>query len=155
MAENHLKGLPDIKESGFTLMELMIALMVIVVGVLAIWSMQMAAVNGNYTSRKITEAAVAGSDRVEKLMLMEYDEGDLTYDSLIHTPLEYDSDGKLISWQTSATGGDCSVQMTISDDTPISNVKKIDVTVSWVRAGQTKSITYVYYKGLFTNADAA
>lgn len=155
MAGKHPAGQICLQDAGFTLMELMIALMVVAIGVLGIWSMQAAAIGGNVTSRKITEAAVVGSDQLEKLMLMKYSDGDLTYDSAIHTPLGTDSDGNVVSWRTSPSGGDYSVQMTISDDDPVDNVKKIDVSVLWERAGQAKELTYEYYKGYFTNPDAS
>jgi Tfp pilus assembly protein PilV len=136
-------------------MELMIALMILSIGVLGIWSMQIAAIKGNFVSRKLTEGVVAGSDQLEKLMLMEYGGGDLAYDSTIHTPLAYDAGGNVVSWQTSSTDDEYSVQMTISEDTPVDNIKKIDVAISWERAGETKGLTYVYYKGYFTNPDAS
>lgn len=156
MAEGCTNGALHASDAGFTLIELMIAMMVVVIGVLGLWGMQLAAINGNYLSRKITEASVTGSDQLEKLMLMTYSEGDLAYDDTIHEPVGYDADGNVVAWKTSPTGdGEYTVQMTISENTPISNVKKIEVDVSYEKAGQARELTYVYYKGYFTSPDAS
>lgn len=117
------------KDAGFTLIEVMIALMVLSVGILGIWSMQATAIRGNSQAKRISEGATLASDQVEKLMRMEYDDADLVAGT--HTRIE---DPYTIQWVVSAPGA------------TINNVKNITVTASWTVAGQARSVSYVYYK---------
>lgn len=125
---SHLSMVP--KDAGYTLMELMIALMILAIGVMGIWSMQGVAIKSNSTARKITETAVLGSDQFEKLMRLPYDDAVLTPGTT-----------------TTRNEGNYSVTWTVSAlDVPITNVKTVTVIASWMVAGQQRSVSYVYYK---------
>jgi Tfp pilus assembly protein PilV len=110
-------------------MELMIALVILAIGILGIWSMQGTAIRGNAQAKQITEGAALAADQVEKLMRMGYDGGDLAAGT--HSRVE---DSYTVQWTVSAV------------DIPINNVKTVDVTASWTVAGQSRSVSYVYYK---------
>lgn len=125
----HLAG-PD--DAGYTLIELMIALMILAVGILGIWSMHGTAIRGNAQAMWITEGAALASDQVEKLMRMDYDDADL--DAGTHTRIE---DTYTVEWVVSA------------ENTPIDYVKTVTVTASWTVAGQSRSVSYVYYKAKY------
>jgi Tfp pilus assembly protein PilV len=118
------------KEGGFMLVELMIALLVLTIGILGMMSMQVKGIHTNSSARRITQSAVIGADRFEKLMGLPFEDALLAPDSS-HTRV----DGRYtIQWAVSP------------DNTPIRNVKTINVTVSTQEAGQQRSTTYVYYK---------
>lgn len=59
---------------GFTLTEIMIALAVFTIGILAVNAMQTASIKGNSKARQITEAGNLASDRIEKIITLDYDD---------------------------------------------------------------------------------
>jgi len=56
-----------LKEKGFTLIELMIAITVLGVGILALIQMQVAAINGNSSANYMTTATTLAQDQIEQL----------------------------------------------------------------------------------------
>ena len=59
-------------EKGFTLVEVLIAMVVLSIGFLGAASMHIAAVNANASSNSMTEAAHLAQSRLESLMALEY-----------------------------------------------------------------------------------
>lgn len=118
---------PKPHEAGFSLIELMIALMILAVGILGIWSMQGTAIRGNAQAKWITEGAALAADQVEKLMRMDYDDAGVVSGTRVESPYT-------IQWVVSAPNA------------TINNVKNITVTASWTVAGETRSVSYAYYK---------
>jgi len=117
-------------DHGFTLMEVMFALVVLSVGILSLMSMQIAAIRTNTAARRVTESTNQTSDRFEKLLAIDY--ADATVDPLSITTI---------------TDGIYTLRWSVSDvNQPIENVKTINVTTSWTEAGQQRSVSYVYYK---------
>lgn len=57
---------------GFTLTEVMIALAVFTIGILAVNAMQTASIKGNSKARKITEAGNLATDRIENIISLDY-----------------------------------------------------------------------------------
>jgi Tfp pilus assembly protein PilV len=118
------------KARGFMLVELLIALLLLTFGILGMMSMQVKGIQTNSSARRITQSAAIGADRFEKLMGLPF-EDDLLAPNSNHSLV----DGRYtIRWAVSP------------DNTPIPNVKTINVTVTTQEAGQERSTTYVYYK---------
>ena len=61
------------RDAGFTLLELLIALVIFAVGILGVYSMQITSITGNTKSRVISEASVVAADQVEQFLSVEYD----------------------------------------------------------------------------------
>jgi prepilin-type N-terminal cleavage/methylation domain-containing protein len=61
-------------EGGFTLIEVVIALAIFSVGILAVFSMQFTSIGGNALARGVTENVTAASGKVEELMAANYDD---------------------------------------------------------------------------------
>ena len=59
-------------EQGFTLIEVLIALAIFSIGILAVGSMQLRSTGGSTNARILTEASIWGQDRVETLMSCAY-----------------------------------------------------------------------------------
>ncbi len=59
-------------EKGFTLVEVMVAIVVLSIGFFAVGSMQIAAVTTNSSANHITEATNLAQSRLEELMALEY-----------------------------------------------------------------------------------
>jgi type IV pilus assembly protein PilV len=69
---------------GFTLLEILIALAILAMGILAIAGMQMTAVRGNFFSDNIMQASVLGQDRLEELKAIPLNQGTGTFSLGIH-----------------------------------------------------------------------
>jgi len=79
MRMDQKKGLP-IGEGGFTLLEVIVAISILTFGLLAVASMQLTAIRGNYNASNITEGTTVAQDRLEQFLLQPYntvDEGAL------------------------------------------------------------------------------
>jgi len=61
-------------EGGFTLIEVVIALAIFSVGILAVFSMHFTSIGGNALARGVTENVTAASGKVEELMAANYDD---------------------------------------------------------------------------------
>jgi prepilin-type N-terminal cleavage/methylation domain-containing protein len=61
------------RENGFTLVEVLIAVMVLAVAFLAMYQMQAMAVRGNETGNQVTIATVLAQDKMEEIRNTAYD----------------------------------------------------------------------------------
>ena len=80
MRVDQKKGRP-IGEGGFTLLEVIVAISILTFGLLAVSSMQLSAIHGNYKASNITEGTTVAQDRLELFLSQPYntvDEGALT-----------------------------------------------------------------------------
>jgi prepilin-type N-terminal cleavage/methylation domain-containing protein len=57
---------------GFTIMEVMVATVILSVGLLAAASMQISAIDGNASAKRLTETVVLAQGRMERLLALEY-----------------------------------------------------------------------------------
>jgi len=62
---------------GFTIIEVLIALAIFSIGILAVAKMQISSVGYNTKSRVYTEAATAGAGQIEELLTLDFDDSDL------------------------------------------------------------------------------
>jgi prepilin-type N-terminal cleavage/methylation domain-containing protein len=77
-------------ETGFTLPEVMIALAVFSIGILAVYSMQYKSIKGNAVARGVTDNVTLASAKVEELALIPFDDPRLELGS---HPADSDNDG--------------------------------------------------------------
>lgn len=101
-------------EAGFTLIEVLVALTVFSIGILAVMTMQTTSIGGNSKAQYIAEASSWGADRMETLMNLSYTHADL------------------VAGNHAATGNPAGYTVTwlVTDNTPINNTKTIMVTVA-------------------------
>jgi len=113
------------REQGFTLLEIMIAISILSIGLLAVASLQITSIRGNAFASGVTEGTTLAADRIEKLLALPYTHADLVAGT--HTdpnpPNRY-----AVTWQ-------------VTDDSPVINTKTIDLTVTWADHGIQKSVT--------------
>jgi type IV pilus assembly protein PilV len=88
-------------DKGYTLIEMLIAIAILSVGLLAVATMQISSIRVNDTARRMTRRATIAQDRLEYIMSLKYTHAVLT--SGAHTDGSAPS-GYTISWNVS-TGG--------------------------------------------------
>ena len=112
-----------IGEKGFTLLEVIVAISILTFGLLAVASMQMTAIRGNYNASNITEATTVAQDRLENLMGLLYSDQLLAPGTDKSDPAPPSPSGYTITYD-------------VLDKNPILNTRLITVTVQW----QDKSV---------------
>jgi type IV pilus assembly protein PilV len=121
------------KDQGFTLIEVLIAITIFAVGLLAVATMQISAINVNSTAGQITTRMTWAQDKLEELMALPY--SDPWLQDLGNPPSGMDSagnvhqeisDGYTISWA-------------VTDNNPVPDTKLI--TVSVTGRGKTSQLT--------------
>jgi len=113
------------EQNGFTLLEVIIALFIFSIGLLAVASMQMTAIKGNYFSGTLTEATSWAADQMETLMSLPYTDPDLTAGD--HPDVSDPDDIYTITWS-------------VADDATTNNTKTINITVAWADKGSQRSL---------------
>lgn len=106
---------------GFTLIELMVALTILTIGLLAMAKMQMSSIQGNAFGGRMTTAVALGQDQMEELINRSLDPWPAAADSGVVTNptlMEEPYTGHTITWS-------------ITPDTPIPDVATLRVEVEW------------------------
>ncbi len=80
MIKHNYRKIWDISrnDKGFTLLEVIMAVSILTVGLLAVASLQVTAMRGNTMSMNYTESTEKVQDLVEKLLSKDYDDADLS-----------------------------------------------------------------------------
>ena len=117
MKTDHMNATLSKKSRGFTLIEVLIALAIFSIGILAIGSMQMWNTKNNTTGNITTQATMLARDKIEELKTVQ-DVDDLAAGE--ETIGIYKR-----SWNPGPPG----------------SARLITVTVSWNRRGQNRSVT--------------
>lgn len=124
------------KSSGFSLLELLIALTIFAIGLLSISGMQITAIRGNSTANRLTQTSALAQSVLENMLARS------TTDPLFNATLsdqdwDFDPSSSVDkSWPLG--GGPYSAKYSIDIDTPVTNVAKVTVTV---KGPQNRSIT--------------
>jgi len=101
---------PNARHSGFTILEVMIAISILAIGLLAVFSGQNMAIRGNNRASYLTEGMTLAQDKMEELLAVPYDDVDAT-GSPVNDPAGY-----TIAWTV--------------DDTVFTHGKLITITVT-------------------------
>ena len=134
-------------ESGFTLIEVMIALAIFTIGFLAVWALQHTSTKGNTTARNLTIATVCASDQLERLIEQPYTDTNLTAGT--HIPaqatdrIDNNYNGTV---DEPGESGPLSISWVVTDNTPILRSKQITVTVMWNNQMRQRSLSMTSYK---------
>ncbi|MCJ7547771.1 MAG: type IV pilus modification protein PilV [Deltaproteobacteria bacterium] len=123
-----IQGLLIKRSEGFTLLEVMIALVILAVGLLGLAALQLVAVKSNAFSSEMTYATMLAQQHAEVLKSLPFADADLTSGS--HTAMG------------SSKGVQYTVTWNVTDNVPATDMKSVNVTVLWLSlrqgaAGQT------------------
>ena len=106
------------EQSGFTLIEVMIAVVILAVGLLALGTMQIVSIRANAFSTEMTYSTMLAQQQLETLKNLAFTDPDLTATPPLHTLLAVIEKGASysVSWEVANT---------------TANMKTIDLTVQW------------------------
>jgi type IV pilus assembly protein PilV len=113
-------------DSGFTLIETLIAMAVFAIGILAVGSMQISSVHNNASARMRTEALILASEKVEELMSLP-DYNDPLLSDVTHSDV-------------SANNIYC-IEWDVDEDYPLPSTKTVTLSVRWTD-GETGCINF-------------
>ena len=135
------------KQNGFTLIEVVCAILVLAIGILGVAVLQNISIEGNSNAIRLTSAATWGGDSLETLMARPYTHADL---------LDDNNDGIAGLDFTDALGnpadggpiihGNFTIFWNVADDHPVFGTKTIRVLVQRSDNGLLKTITLNFIK---------
>jgi len=112
-------------EKGVTIIEILMAMCILAVGILAVVAMQTASARGNSTSSMSTGGLIFAVNQLETLMDRSWTHADLDSGNNPH----------------SVSQGQYTITWNITDDGVINNTKTINMTVTWSNWGLQKRIS--------------
>lgn len=141
-------------ESGFTLVEVLIAVAILAGGILAMAAMQLTAVGGNSYASDVTQATTLARQQMETLMATDYDDADLD-DTDGNGNQDVDGDGTgdnlrrpfPLSGQAQVPDpanfpadhqtnqGRYTIYWNVAEDDAITDTKTVCIVVTWNRPG--------------------
>jgi type IV pilus assembly protein PilV len=134
-------------KGGFTLIEVLIALAIFSIGILAVGGMQISAIRANALARSLTEVTTMAADRMEKLIQLSSNDPALT--AGIYTPSAtsdgIDNNRNGIIDERGETGN-MAISWTITDNGVLTNCKTIVVTITWIQVGKPNRFSLTCYK---------
>ena len=105
-------------DRGFTLVEVLIAMFIFTIGILAVATMQIAAMTGNSSADHATARVVNAQQKLEQLFALPFDDPLL---EAAGNPPGTDSDGNTHQ-ETTADG--YTVRWDVTDNDPVANTKR-------------------------------
>lgn len=119
---------PFHNEAGFTLIEVMIAMAIFAIGILAVGSMQLRSVKSDSSSRWYTEAGTIASNQVETLLLRNYTDVSLAA-------------GNYGPFTGLGPGGKYSLSYQVVQNT--SNTKTVTISVTWAHGAKSVGLSFM------------
>ena len=123
--KNHPTGSVPHPQGGFTLIEVMVALLIFTFGILSVLGMQVTSIQGNADAQNISEAANFGANRAEIIMSSPY--------SNVTNGSETKGAKYQLNWTVS------------TNNNPISKtnkIKTVTLTIQWSDRGNPHQMTY-------------
>jgi type IV pilus assembly protein PilV len=112
-------------EEGFTLIEIMIALVVMSIGLTALAAVQISAIQGNAFSKRMTTVVSIADEKLEQIKSSSY--VDIVSES---------------STQITQSNMNFTRQVTVTNNSPLANTKTINVTVNWSEGSKSHSVPF-------------
>jgi type IV pilus assembly protein PilV len=126
-------------QTGFTLIEVLIAMALLSFGLLSVASMQVVAIRVNTSSQRLTLATTLVQDKVEELMALPFTHADLVDTTPVETFQSYTTTnsppGYTLTWQV--------------DVNAAGDGKTVIVTAGWMKYGKLKEFVLSFTKTVF------
>ena len=119
------------QQDGFSLLEVVIAISVFAIGMLAVAGLQTTSITGNFTARQATVSTSLGQAEIERLLALPFDHPDLSATA-----------GNPRSW----TEGNYLYRLEVTPDDLFANTKTIQLDVEYSMKGQAKRTRIVSAK---------
>jgi type IV pilus assembly protein PilV len=116
---------PVLNQNAFSLIEVLIALSIFSIGILAVVSLQISSMDLNTSSRRLTDATAMASERMERLLALPY-----THENLLEDKNEDFQD----------TSGIYEISWNINEDQFINDTKTIQVIVAYNNRGEQRQV---------------
>jgi prepilin-type N-terminal cleavage/methylation domain-containing protein len=127
------------RQKGFTLLEVIIAMAILSIGLLAIGYMQITAIDSNSTGNRITEGTSLAQDKLEELVTIRMTDSDLSSGAHTDPDPNQRHPGYTITW-------DVTDNPMGTDGVQITNGKLIVMTCQWLDGGRQKQTVLSFIK---------
>ena len=130
-------------EKAFTLIEVLVAMMVLSVGLLELGRMQIVAIQVNAAANRLTQGTNIAQDRIEQLMALPFDHANLVDTSPADAALwtEYTDpnppEGFMVVWR-------------VNDQNTAPPTKTVNVFTTWTQFRATRNVTFSFVKSQST-----
>jgi len=124
---NHLQT--STGNQGFTLIEVLVAIVILSIGIIALTSMQTAGIKGNATANILTVGGNWGATKIEQIFAMDYDE--------------------LENGSSTSANGNYQITWTVTEDYPMPDTKSVDISVSGKDGNENRSVDITYIKARY------
>jgi len=139
-------------QDGFSLVEVLIAVFILSVGVMALTSMQTVAIKGNAAASRISSSSSWAADRIEQIFALDYDDlqDNESADGTSGTGdglagLQDETDATADAKDPAPPAG-YEIYWNVAEDEPMPLTKTIRVIVKRSDQGGTKRVVYDYIK---------
>jgi len=131
--------------TGFTLIEVLIAMVIFAIGILGVFALQTGSIRGNTSARGVTDIALIATDRLEMLRSLPYDDPALAAGVYVLNQatdrVDNNYNGEIDEDVPADETGPLTIQYTVTTDWPIERTKTVTVTVTHVGASVRKQVT--------------